>query len=157
MRTVQIVRVWRKAWRFVSFLWGFCAHFVTPQKGNSKEGFLCIPPKVASSRNWDLSKSYHSSSEMLDLDGEYAQYGLKASFYKVSFTNDENIKYLLTSGSKSILKVLWAPNLHHCNDTTFKSCNFVSACSIWYTQRFLFEEVVLILLHCHHIFTYPLR
>ena len=43
---------------------------------------------------------------MLDLDGEYAQYGLKASLYKVSFTNDENIKYLLTSGSKSILKVL---------------------------------------------------
>ena len=24
----------------------FGAHFVTPQKGNPKEGFLCIPPKV---------------------------------------------------------------------------------------------------------------
>ena len=97
---------------------------------------------------------------MQNLDGKYAQYGHKESFYKHSIYNlwilivvahfprkfcdvicDTKAFVALRhtsfqfqcSGSlvKWIMNVLWVPNLHHHTNTSFWSHDFFRECRIW--------------------------
>ena len=65
----------RNSWLFASLLWGFSTHFVTPQKGNQKKGFLSIPPKLGLKVDGKYSKSEFAGNANPNIDN--AEYDLE--------------------------------------------------------------------------------